>query len=147
VSSDDTDDPAYLFDLYVDETGFKKGDAEKYPKPEEEWLSFDNGIIPYFPNVSDQGEYPDYGEPGGVTYLWYDEDIPGFDSDVERWSIGDFIAGYVHRPAVGGTADVLGRGGWENGTWTVEVKREIGTYDKVKNSEDTFLGIFEAHPE
>ncbi len=146
-----TDDAAYLFDLYVDETGFSKGDAEKYPKPEEEWLSFDNGIIPYFPNASDPGEYPDYGEPGEVAYLWYDEDIPGFDSDVERWSIDDRVAGYVHRPAVGGTADVLGRGAWEEangeGTWTVEIKREIGTYDKVNNSEDTFLGIFEAHPE
>jgi hypothetical protein len=145
-----TDDPAYLFDLYVDETGFSKGDAEEYPKPEEEWLSFDDGIIPYFPNVSDPGEYPDYGGPGGLAYLWYDEDIPVFDPDVERWPIGDRIAGYVHRPAVGGTADVLGRGAWEEangeGTWTVEIKREIGTYDKINNSEDTLLGIFEAHP-
>jgi hypothetical protein len=141
-----TNDPAYLFDLHVDETGFSKGDPEKYPKPEEEWLSFDDGIIPYFVNVSDSGEYPEYGEPGGGTYLWYDEDIPDFDPDADRWSIGDRVAGYVHRSPVGGTADVLGRGGWENGTWTVEIERKIGTYDNVNNLEDTLIGILKAHP-
>jgi hypothetical protein len=141
-----TDDPAFIFDLHVDEGGFNRGDSEKYPIPDEEWLVFDTGIIPYFANVSESEEYPEYGEPGKEAYLWYDEDIPGFDSDVERWSIGERIAGYVHRSAVGGTADVLGRGGWENGTWTVEIKRKIGTYDKINNSEDTLLGIFEAHP-
>lgn len=141
-----TNDPAYLFDLHVDETGFNEGDPEKYPKPEEEWLLFDDGIAPYFANVSDSGEYPEYGEPGGSGYLWYDEDIPGSDPDMDRWSIGDRIAGYVHRSAVGGTADVKGRGSWENGIWTVEIERKIGTYDNVNNLEDTLIRIFEAHP-
>jgi hypothetical protein len=69
-----------------------------------------------------------------------------------RWEIGDRVAGYVHRAALGSAADVLGHGAWVEadgvGTWTLEVQRNIGaTYDEVNNDEDVFLGIFEAHPD
>jgi hypothetical protein len=153
-----TNDPAFMFDCLVNQTGFSWGTNDAYPA--EEWLTFDDAVTPYVINDNGTG-YPDYGdinEPGAnAKYLWnsaeatidiaitsQDEFISPTD---DRWIVGDRVAGYLHRTALGGNSDVLGHGGWENGTWTLEVRRNIGgTYDEITNSEDVFLGIFEAHP-
>jgi hypothetical protein len=148
------DDPAFMFDCNVDDRGFRWGTGDAFP--EEEWLTFDEGTSPYVDNYNGAG-YPDYGsinDPGANwKYLWYSDesirDIGIVGEDVilptdERWNIGDRVAGYIHRTALGGCADVLGRGCWKDGVWTIEVERNIGIdYEDIYNDEDVFLGIQE----
>jgi hypothetical protein len=154
-----TNEPAFLFDCVLNQTGFGWGTNDAYTA--DEWLTFDEGSAPYVTNDSGTHGYPDYADwndPGAnAKYLWFavgdvkefaiaGEDIisptdPG-------WNIGDRVAGYLHRNALGGCSDVTGHGGWEDGTWTLEVRRNIGgTYDEINSEEDVFLGIFEAHPD
>jgi hypothetical protein len=118
-------------------------------------LAFDEGISPYVINDNGVG-YPDYGsryDPGANwKYLWYSQETivdiaivsqEDFISPTdERWNVGDRVAGYIHRTALDGCSEVLGRGCWKNGVWTLEVERNIGTeYEDVNNYEDVFLGI------
>jgi hypothetical protein len=163
-------DPAFMFDCYIDRTGFGWGTNNSFFDATDEfveWLVFDEGGAPYLINSKVQPiGYPAYAsvnDPGAnERYLWLSDesvrdmgltgDPPPINPTDERWEIGDRVAGYVHRTALGSAADVLGRGAWveENGvgTWTLEVRRNIGaTYDEISNDEDVFLGIFEAHPD
>jgi hypothetical protein len=156
---DGIDDPAFMFDCLVDERGFDWGTGDAFPRDGDgdymEWLSFDTGISPYIVNEAYPGTgYPDYGsihDPGANwKYLWLsDESVremgpTGLSPTDERWNIGDRVAAYVHRTALGSAADVLGRGFWQNGVWTLEIERNIGIdYDDVYNDEDVFLGISE----
>jgi hypothetical protein len=166
-------DPAFMFDCYIDRTGFGWGTNDSFPRDAlgnyVEWLVFDEGGAPYFANEGlgpgDPPEprgYPNYGaasDPNiNARYLWLSDegvreigvtgDPPPISPTDERWNVGDRVPGYVHRAALGSAADVLGRGAWEDGEWTLEVRRNIGsTYGEINNDEDVFLGIFEAHPD
>ena len=158
-----TNEPAFLFDCVVNQAGFDWGTNDAYAT--EEWLTFDSGTSPYITNDDGSSGYPDYGDvndPGAnAKYLWLSVEgarefgIAGEDviSPTDPlWNIGDRVAGYLHRTALGGCSDVTGHGAWNrdngNGEWTLEIRRNIGaTYDEVANEEDVFLGIFEAHPD
>jgi hypothetical protein len=152
-------EPAFLFDCVLNQTGFGWGTNDAYTT--EEWLTFDEGTAPYFINDNGTNGYPDYGDfndPGAnAKYLWFavgavrefgavgEEVISPTDP---LWNIDDRVAGYLHRNALGGCSDVVGHGGWEDGEWTLEVRRNIGaTYEDIASEEDVFLGIFEAHPD
>lgn len=154
-----TNEPAFLFDCVLNQTGFGWGTNDEYTA--DEWLTFDEGTPPYIVNDDGTTGWPDYGDwndPGAnAKYLWFavgavrEFSIAGEDIVTPTdplWSIGDRVAGYLHRNALGGCSDVTGHGAWEDGTWTLEVRRNIGgTYDEIANEEDVFLGIFEAHPD
>jgi hypothetical protein len=165
-----SNDPAFLFDCYIDQTGIDWGTNDSFFNASDEfieWLVFDEGGAPYLINSKEQPSgYPAYAsvnDPGAnERYLWLSDecvremgiagDPPPINPTDDRWDIGDIVAGYVHRAALGSAGDVLGRGGWEEtdgvGTWTLEIRRNIGaTYDEISNDEDVFLGIFEAHPD
>ncbi|UCE26563.1 MAG: hypothetical protein JSW52_09450 [Candidatus Coatesbacteria bacterium] len=154
------DDPAFIFDCLVDERGFDWGTGDAFPRDSDgnyvEWLSFDTGASPYIANEYIAGYYPagypNYCSPhdpgDNWKYLWLSdlgvqEMGPfGLSPTDERWEIGDRVAGYVHRTAYAGCSEVLGRGCWKDGVWTLEVEREIGVdYDDVCNDEDVFLGV------
>ncbi|UCE26562.1 MAG: hypothetical protein JSW52_09445 [Candidatus Coatesbacteria bacterium] len=168
-----TNDPAFMFDCYLDRTGIGWGSNNSFPRDADnnyvDWLVFDGGGSgPYLVNedqnaAGDLLGYPEYGatgDPGAnEKYLWLSDEAvqemgpadPLSPTD-DRWNIGDRVAAYVHRTALGGAADVHGHGGWEEtngvGTWTLEVGRNIGgTYDEINSDEDVFLGIYEAHPD
>lgn len=160
-----TNDPAFLFDCYIDQTGFGWGTNDSFFDADDElveWLVFDEGGAPYLINARLAG-YPAYaaiGDPGAnERYLWLSTEsvqdmggMTGLSATDERWDVGDMVAGYVHRTALGSAADVHGHGAWEEangvGTWTLEIRRNIGsTYGEINNDEDVFLGIFEAHPD
>jgi hypothetical protein len=63
-------------------------------------------------------------------YLWDYEAVP-FDPNA-GWQDGDTVPGYVLSQLAGSNADVIAKSRYSSGTWVVEFKRALKTY----NSED-----------
>jgi hypothetical protein len=174
---------AYLFDCHIDSDGFPYPPVDQVvgdPPLEPEWLPFDSGIAGYDNNGRNAGKPtnmapsdPVYNPPGAY-YIWLanTETAPYFSLTVP-WpeNGGARIAGYVHRPALGGAADIEGRCQWEQPNrqyynpwegddgerlkdnyygkdwcYTLEIMREIGTAAKIDPNEDVLLGLFDPHP-
>jgi hypothetical protein len=111
--------------------------------------------------------------PPGAYYMWSSEELAPPFSLPAPWPKegGARIPGYMHRPALGGVAGIVGRAQWqqpnreyyepwegENGErlkknyygkdwyYTLEIMRDIGTITKIDPEEDVLLGLFDPHP-
>ncbi len=172
----DDAEAAHLFDCYFTTAGFAKppvGSSGNADSLKENFL-FDSGQPGYITNGDVTG-YPQQMAPDdplfnppGAPYIWANDLPGGFDPD-NPWADGCRIAGYLHREALGSAGDVLCRATWEEPdnimqyepweqtipgpneyarmwNYTLEVEREIGTYDKVDPKQDVLLGIYAPHP-
>ncbi len=61
------------------------------------------------------------------SYLWDYQAVP-FDPNA-GWQDGDTVPGYVLSQLTGSNADVIAKSGFSDGTWVVEFKRVLITYD------------------
>ncbi len=176
---------AYLFDCHIDNTGFNYPPVGSNTNPDsmKEWLTFDSGIVGIAINGGDIGTgMPTYMAPSdpvynppGAYYMWSSEELAPIFSLPAPWPKegGARIPGYLHRPALGGAAGIVGRAQWQqpNREWydpwegeegkrykekpnyygkdwyyTLEIMREIGTITKIDPEEDVLLGLFDPHP-
>jgi hypothetical protein len=87
----------------------------------EEWLTFDSGIVGIINNGGYRGSPASQApsdpvfNPPGAYYIWGTEETAPHFSLTAPWPKegGARIAGYFHRPALGGAADIVGRAQWQ----------------------------------
>ncbi len=117
---------AYLFDCHIDRAGFTYPPFEHVVNPTAtppvpEWLPFDSGIVGYLPNGGDTSTPPYMApsdpvyNPPGAYYLWNTRETAPIFSVTAPWPEegGARIPGYLHRPALGGAADIICRCQWQ----------------------------------
>jgi len=164
-----TNDPAPLFDCYLDSDGMDWGPIDQKMYYDDDpggayeggdtimWYQNDSEIYGYLLNgrySSGTEKYPSNmseNDPGAnQAYFWNSEFTFDFSATFidDEWEVADKIGGYLNRQALGSCADVGSRGSYDavTGEWTLELGRNIGSYDKIINSEDCLIGIYEAHP-
>jgi hypothetical protein len=177
----DDSETAYLFDCHIDQGGFPYPETPSNTNPLslDTFLPFDSGLEGILPNGG-FASYPSWQAPNdpddnapGAYYLWSAETTTVAFSLTAPWPEegGARIPGYLHRPALGSAADIVGRCQWQqpnrevyppwegdNGErlkdneygkdwcYTLEMMRDIGTFDKIDATEDVLLGLFAPHP-
>lgn len=72
---------------------------------------------------------PLFAPADGGLYITSDNIIP-FDENAD-WKAGDTIPGYVLRAPDGSRADVMAKGTYKDGVWTLEITRAKTTSDSV----------------
>lgn len=143
-----SDDPGALLDTYLDDNGMEWGIWDAVWNDEDDRmimnLQLDEGVSSITANGTDvKPTYMSPDDPGSdYPYLWHSTDLPHFDRFL-NWQEGDTIPGYVSRYSLGSTGDVSARGSYDTqtGTWTLELSKEIKTYDMTDNEEDVLLGL------
>ncbi|MCP4230742.1 MAG: hypothetical protein GY771_11445 [bacterium] len=159
-----TNDPAYLFDCYLDSTGMDWGPIDQkveYDPPNGGdilmWYQVDEGLAGTESSANWQygtelnPAYMSEDDPGAnQAYFWKAEsDLFQFRTTFafDEWEAEDKIGGYLHKSPLGSAADVGSRGSYDmtTGEWTLEIGRSIGTYDKIDKTQDCLIGTFEAH--
>jgi hypothetical protein len=122
-------EPAYIFDCFIDRGGFEYPPVGSNTNPDslKEWLTLDSGIVGVGINGHDTGRGlpisqapndPDYNSKGkgpGAYYLWGTEQTAPYFENGALWPKegGARIAGWLHRPALGSTADIVCRCQWQ----------------------------------
>ncbi len=114
---------AYLFDCFIDKDGFNYPPvgSNENENSLDEWLTFDSGIVGiernggYRASPERQAPSDPVFNPPGAYYIWgTSETAPEFSLPAPwRKEGGARLAGYKHRPALGGAADIVGRAQWQ----------------------------------
>jgi len=114
---------SYLFDCYIDKDGFDYPPVGSNENRDSlnEWLTFDSGIIgaetngawvmkPTYQAPND----PDFNPPGAY-YIWSSRETAALFANDALWPPegGARVSGYLNRPALGSTADVVCRCAWQ----------------------------------
>ncbi len=147
-------DAAYLFDCFIDKDGFNYPPVGSNENDEslDEWLTFDSGIVGIITNGAYRGK-PTYMaisdpvfNPPGAYYMWNSEETWTLFSLPSPWPKegGARIPGYLHRPALGGAADIVGRAQWQQpnreGYYPWEGKRDRDKMSGWQRLKDNYYG-------
>jgi hypothetical protein len=113
-------------------------DATKNPAQNADWgrKSNDKTGGGYADNASGDGKTPAFmnGTPGDANKYWVLDD--GKAPFADTFKAGDVIGGVVVAPFAGPRGNIAAKARWENGRWTLEIRRALVTQGANAKTQD-----------